>query len=94
MREAGQGKVHGLIQQYLAIGVGNVIVAAQDMGDAHFVIIRHHGHVVDRHAIRAQHDHVVQFGYLNRRGSLDHIIVYDFAVGRKFEADHMAGSGA
>ena len=44
----------------LARGVGQVIVAADDVGDAHVVVVDDDGMHVGRHAVRAQDDEIVE----------------------------------
>ena len=74
MAEARHVPAQGLVQQYLARGVGHVVVAAQHVGHAHGVVVHHHGQVVRGRAVAAAQDHVVQLGVLHRRGALDHVV--------------------
>ena len=41
-------------------GVGEVVVAADDMGDAHVMVVYNHGEIVGRRAVAAQDDKVVE----------------------------------
>ena len=43
-----------------------MVVAADDVGDAHVVVVHHHRLHVGRRAVAAQHDHVVQLGVGDR----------------------------
>ena len=51
---------HGVIDERLARGVVQVVVAADDVGDPHVVVVGHHGEVVGRSPVRAQQHQVVQ----------------------------------
>jgi hypothetical protein len=49
-----------LVDLRLARGVGEVIVAADDVGDAHVVIVDHDGEHVGRRAVGAQQHEIVE----------------------------------
>ena len=49
-----------VVDQALTCGVVQVIVAANDVGHAHVVIVHHHGQIIGRGAVRAQQDQIVQ----------------------------------
>ncbi len=64
-RDVGEGRrfqPRASIDQGLAGGVVQVVVAADHVGDAHVVVVDHHGQVVGRRAVGAQQDQVVQLG--------------------------------
>ena len=42
MRETRQVPSHGLIDLHLAERVGQVVIAADDMGDRHVMVVHHH----------------------------------------------------
>ena len=58
--KAGHGPAQRLVDQRLARGVVQVVVAADHVGDAHVVVVDHHGEVVGRRAVGAQQDQVVE----------------------------------
>ena len=60
MREGRNVPAHGVIELRLPRRVGEVVVAADNMGDAHVVIVDHDGEHVGRRAVRAQQHHVVE----------------------------------
>ncbi|MNE02450.1 hypothetical protein D3C80_949260 [compost metagenome] len=73
-RDVGEGRpgpAQGVIDQALAGGVVQVIVATNDVGHAHVVIVHHHSQVVGRGAVRADDDQVVQ-----RRGFPAHAALH------------------
>ena len=92
--ELGHVPAKGLIQQYLAWGVGHVVVAAQHAGHAHGVVVHHHGEVVRGRAVAAAQDHVVQFGVLHCCGAFDHVVKGRDPVLRSLETDHAARAGS
>ncbi|MNQ93829.1 hypothetical protein D3C85_1093110 [compost metagenome] len=62
-RDVGEGRpgpAERVIDQALAGGVVQVVVAANDVGHAHVVIVHHHGQIVGGGAVRAQDDQIVQ----------------------------------
>ena len=52
--EGRQGPIQGAVDEALAGGVAEVIVAADDVGDPHVVVVSDDGEVVGRGAIRPQ----------------------------------------
>jgi hypothetical protein len=60
MRHDGNLPAHGLIDLRLPRGVGEMIVAANDMRDAHVVIVDDDGEHVGRRAVGAQQHEVVE----------------------------------
>ena len=58
----------------LAEGVVEMIVAADDMGHAHVVIVDDDGQHVGRRAVGAQQDHVVELGVLDRDLALHRVL--------------------
>lgn len=94
MAEGGHGQAQGFVDEDLAGGVGHVVVTADDVGDAHFVVVHHHGHVVGGHAVGAADDHVVQFAHVHGDAALDHVIEHDLAGLGGLEAHAAAFAGA
>ncbi len=85
--EPGQLPAHGLVDLDLAERVGQVVVAADHVGDRHVVIVDHHGVQVGGRAVAAQDDHVVQLGVGDADGALHKVVHHRLAVARGFQAD-------
>jgi hypothetical protein len=66
-----------------------MVVAADDMGDVHVVVIDHHGEVVGRRAVGPQQDQVVQVAIAEGDRALDQVAHHRVAVLRAAEADGM-----
>ena len=60
MRHHRHVPAHRLVDLRLPGGVGQVVVAADDVGDAHVVVVDDDGEHVGRVAVRAQEDEVVE----------------------------------
>ena len=76
MREDRHVPAHGLIDHHLTRRIAQVIVAADNMCDAHIMVIHDDREHVDRRAVRAQQDHVIE------------LRVIDFHIALHFIADH------
>jgi hypothetical protein len=63
----------------LAKGVGEVVVAADDVGDGHVVVVHHHGVQVGRRAVGAEDDHVVQLGGADADRALHEVVHHGLA---------------
>ena len=59
MGEGGHVEPERLVDEDLARGVGQVVVAADDVRDAHVRVVAHHGEVVGGAFVGAHDDHVV-----------------------------------
>ena len=62
-RDVGEGRpgpAQRVVDQALARGVVQVVVAADDVGHAHVVVVDDHGQIVGRRAVGAQQDQIVQ----------------------------------
>ena len=59
VRERGHGQPQRLVDEDLARGVRQVVVAADDVRDAHVRVVAHHGEVVGGASVGAHDDHVV-----------------------------------
>jgi len=70
-----------------------MVVAADDVGDAHVVVVHHHGVQVGGRAVAAQDDHVVQFGVADAHFALHQIVHHRFALARGAQADDEGGAG-
>ena len=51
MREGGNVPAHGVVDLRLPRGIGEVVVAADDVGDAHVMIVHHHREHIGRRAV-------------------------------------------
>ena len=92
--EGGNRKAESLIDENLAGGIGHVVVTADDVGDAHVVVIYNHGHVVCGGAVRAADDHVVKFPHIDTDAAFDHVIEDNLAFQGTLEAYAAALAGA
>ena len=64
-----------------------MVVAADDMGDRHVMVVHHDGKIVGGRAVGAQDDEVVELLVRDRDGAL-HVVGDDgLAVARRLEAD-------
>ena len=88
MGEGRLGPAQGFEDQRLARGVAQVVVAADDVGDAHVVVVDDHGKVVGRRAVRAEQDQVVQLLVHEPHRPLDHVVDDGLAFDRPLETDH------
>ena len=61
MRHVGNRPAHRLVDLALARRIGEVIDTADDVGDAHIVIIDDDGEIIGRVAIGSEDDEIVQF---------------------------------
>ena len=64
-----------------------MVVAADDVGDAHVVIVDHHRQHVGRRSVRAQQDEIVELGVLHRNTALDLVLDHRLAFARRLQAD-------
>jgi hypothetical protein len=64
----------------LARRVVDVVVAADDVGDAHVPVVDHDAEVVGRRAVGAGDDQVVQLGVGDLDAALDQVVPGDDAV--------------
>ena len=78
---------HRVINHALAKGIGQVVIAADHMGDAHIVIIHHHSMQIGGRAIAAQDDHVIQFAIGDAHFALHQIRHNSFTFKRRFDSD-------
>ena len=67
----------------LAEGVVEMIVAADDVGDAHVVIVDDDGEHVGRRAVRAEQDEIVQLGILDGDPALHGVVDGGLAIARR-----------
>ncbi len=86
MAEHRQRSAKRAIQRDLFWRVRDVVVAAQHVGDSHVEIVHDHGEVVDRGAIGAQDDEVLDIGALERDAAVHRVLPGDL-TGRHAEPD-------
>ena len=82
-----------LVDLGLARGVGQVIVAADDVGDAHVVVVDDDGEHVGRIAVGAQEDEIVEVLVLPDDAALDLVVDDGLAGLRRLEADDRLHAG-
>ncbi len=80
------------IQRDLLGRVGDVIVAADDVGDLHRDVVRDDGEVVDRRTVGAEDDEVIEVATLPGDPAVNRIHPRDLLVGRR-EADRVRHPG-
>ncbi len=85
--EGGHVPAQGLVDQRLSRGVVEVVVAADDVGDAHVVVVGDHGEIVGRRAVGAQQHQVVEVAVLEHHPPLHQIVDHRLAVQRPRETD-------
>ena len=88
MGEGRLGKVQGLIDQGLTGGIVQVVIAANDVGDAHVVVIDDDCQIVGRRSVGAQQHQIVQILVVEGHGALDQILDDGVAIGGATEANH------
>src|SRR3984885_16043961 len=64
-----------------------MVVAADDVGDGHVMVVHDHRMVVGRRAFAAQDDHVIEFGVADACRALHRVLDHGFAVARRLQAD-------
>ncbi|CDD85267.1 putative uncharacterized protein [Collinsella sp. CAG:289] len=74
MRERGHGGSECLVDHNLARRVGKVVVAADDVGDAHHGIVDNGREVVRGGAVGAEDDEVVELAGVKRNLTVDGIV--------------------
>ena len=84
----GRGGTEGFENVDLFRRVVHMVVATDNVGDAHVHIVGHHAEVVGGRAIGAGDDEVVERGIGNADFAFYQIIPAGNAVGRHFEADN------
>ena len=72
----------------LAGRVVHMVVAADDVRDAHVEIVDHHAEVVRRHAVGSQEHEVVELAVRELDGSLHQVVPGDAALFRRAKAHH------
>ncbi len=91
VRELGHRCIQRFIDIDLARGVVDVVVAADDLGDAHVPVVHHHRKVVGGKPVRAEDHHVVELAVGDLDASLDQVVEHHRTADGILEADHAIG---
>jgi len=78
---------------HLARRVTDVVLATDDMADAHVEIVDDNGQIVGRRPIGLADHQVVEFAVLPGNPTSDHVIETNGTLDRSTEADHMRSGG-
>ncbi len=89
MGEGGYRPVHGPVDQRLARGVAEVLLAADDVGHAHVVVVRGHGQIVGGIAVGPQQDQVVQVLVGKTDRAAHQVLDHRLPLQRRLEAHHI-----
>ncbi len=92
MREARHRRPERLVEQHLLRRVRDVVVAADDVGDAHVDVVDDDRQVVGRVAVRPQHDEVLDHRVVELDPPVHHVVVRGGA-GRHAKADGARRAG-
>ena len=71
-----------------------MVVAADDVGDAHVVIVDHHREHVGRRAVGAEQHEIVELAVLDGDPALDLVLDRRLALARRLQPDHEGRVGA
>ena len=93
VRHGRHAPAQRVVDVLLTGGVDQMIVAADDMGHAHVVIVHHHREHVGRGAVRAQQHQIVEVLVLPDHAALNLVLDHGLAALRRLEADHGPGAG-
>ena len=80
MGECGHGRAEGLVDHDLARGVGQMIVAADDVGDLHHGVVDDGREVIRGRAIGAEDDEVVELLGIEGHLAVDGVVDNDVAA--------------
>src|SRR6516162_3840061 len=75
MGEFGNWPFERVVNLRLTKSIVQMVVAADDMGDLHVVIVHHHRKIVGRRAVRPQDDKIVEFAIGDRDLALN-VVAY------------------
>ena len=78
--KVGAGKAQRLVDQDLARGVGQVVVAADDVGDLHVGVVTDNGEVIGGGAVGANQDHIVHDVGGKAHVAVHRVVEFDRAV--------------
>ena len=93
MSEGRRLPAHRFINVFLARGVGQMIVAANNLRHAHVMIIDDDGEHVGRRAIGAQQHEIVDVIVGENDAALHGVLDHRLAIERRFQTDHRRHAG-
>ena len=93
MGEAGRRPTQGLVQQHVPGGAGDPLFGADDVGDAHQVVIHYVGHLIRGETVGLQQDVVVQLAILVGDAPAHLILEGRRSLQGDGEADHVRFAG-
>ena len=70
-----------------------MVIAADDLGDAHVPVVHHHAEVIGGGAVGPGDDEVVQLAVADLDAALDQVVPGHHAVHRVLEAHHRLDAG-
>ena len=80
-------KSQGVLEQDVLGGVGQMLLTTNDVGDAHELVVHHHGQVIGRVAVGLEDDEVVELSGGHGGLAANHVVNRDLARLRCLEAD-------
>ena len=93
MRHARHLPAEGIVDLRLARRVRQMVVAADDVGDPHVVIVDDDREHVGRRAVGAQQHEIVEILVLPGDAPLHHVVDHGLALEGSLEADHRLDAG-
>jgi hypothetical protein len=93
VREHRHRPAERIVYLRLARGVGEMVVAADHVGDRHVVVVHHDRVLVGGRAVPAQDDHVVELGVRHAHDALDEVVDDRLAFARRLETDGGRNAG-
>ena len=94
MRVERQGCTERLQHVHLPRRVVQVIIAANDVRDAHVHVVDDHAEVVGRRAIRARDDQVIELGVLKGHRPVHQVLDHHCAIEGIAKANDRSDAGA
>ena len=89
----GTSQPERVVDLLLAGGVDQMVVAADDVGDGHVVVVDHDGEHVGRRAVAAQQHEIVEVLVLPDHAALHLVLDHGLAGQRRLEADGRLHAG-
>src|SRR5450756_971689 len=80
MSKDGAGKIPSTIKQYLYRRIGQMVLAPDDMGNIHEMIINNHGKIISGQPIGTNDDKIAKRATLELHSSADHIFKFDGTI--------------
>ena len=76
------------VQHNLAERIGQMVVTADNMVDAHIVVVNNNRKHIRRRTVRTNQNHIVQLVVRNANFALNQIVKNGFAFARSFDSDN------